>query len=88
MIAALTAACLAAAILTTGAASLLSDQLGTVGTAIALTLMWVIAIAEVVVWLRVANPQSLGLKPLSKRDAVIEPGYTDVDRIRNGDHKY
>lgn len=73
--AALAAICLVAAILTTGAAPVLHRQLGTSGTSIALSAMWIIAIAEVIIWLRIATPLSLGLKQLSKRDAVLAIGF-------------
>lgn len=62
---------LAAAILTTVVAVPLVETLGASGTVLTLALMWAIASGQVLAWVTISSPQSMGLKRLGPRDAVI-----------------
>ncbi|THJ66828.1 CPBP family intramembrane metalloprotease [Arthrobacter echini] len=71
LLAGLAAVSLVAAIGTTLVSAPLAVSLGVPGTAIALALMWVIAILVVGGWLRLAPARTLGLKRLHRRDAMV-----------------
>lgn len=70
-IAGLAAGGLTAAILAAFGAAPLAEVLGVAGTVVALALMWAIALGEVIVWVRISSPRSMGLKRLGLRDAAI-----------------
>lgn len=70
-LAGLAAICVVAGIVTTIASAPLAASLGIAGTLIALTLMWVIAIVEVLVWVRLGTSHSVGLRRSRAGDAVI-----------------
>lgn len=63
--------CLVAAILVTLLSNVFAQSIGMVGTITALGIMWLIAIAEVVVWCRYASPRSLGVVPFRLIDLGV-----------------
>ncbi|MEO7350026.1 MAG: hypothetical protein ABIW32_09260, partial [Terrimesophilobacter sp.] len=70
----LASACVIATVVVTLAGPTLVAGIGVAGTVVLLAILWIIAIIEVVMWLRLSSARSLGLSPFKGIDIVIGIG--------------